>query len=308
MKTAIVSAADADFFAFLQEMLQSIEQVRPPGAKDVDLCVLDVGMTDAQRGIFGGRVTHIKDPGWDLDFPARSRTPRVLQAMFSRPFIPRHFPGYDIYIYLDADLWLQDWKVIDVLIQVARKNALAIVPEVHHAYASMYRQREGAKRALHAQFGMMYESSVAQWLAAMAAQNSGVFAMHRSCPGWTAWAEDLQDALMRVDPVQPLVEQCSLNHAIYTGKVPFSPLAAKFNWICAEALPVWDSQRNLLCDPSIPHDPLSIIHLNDLKAMPVEINCTDGSVRQTQLTWSAIQGLKFARVRSGVSPLHTPGP
>ena len=130
----------------------------------------------------------------------------------------------------------------------------------------------------------------------------------KSGAGWTAWAEDLQDALMRVDPVQPLVEQCSLNHAIYTGKLPFSPLAAKFNWICAEALPVWDSQRNLLCDPSIPHDPLSIIHLNDLKAMPVEINCTDGSVRQTQLTWSAIQGFKLDRVRSGVSPSHPPGP
>ena len=43
MKTTIISGADASFFDLLLQLVQSIRAC--PESRDVDLCILDVGLT-----------------------------------------------------------------------------------------------------------------------------------------------------------------------------------------------------------------------------------------------------------------------
>src|SRR5438132_553245 len=112
--TVIVTAADEAYFGYLNGLLSSIERAR---AGDIDLLVLDVGLSSGQLAHFKPRVTKVIAPDWDLDFPARPTMPSWFRAMTARPFIPKYAQGYDRILWLDCDTWLQDWRVIDLLIQ-----------------------------------------------------------------------------------------------------------------------------------------------------------------------------------------------
>src|ERR1019366_3197819 len=82
----------------------------------------------------------LKEPGWDLDFPGRAALPRHYQAMTARPYLPRHFPGYETYLWIDADAWVQDDAVLDLFIATARRGELAIVPEIDRGYWTIHKR------------------------------------------------------------------------------------------------------------------------------------------------------------------------
>ena len=69
-------------------------------------------------------------PGWDINFPDRHTIPNYFKTVLARPFLPRHFPEYDRYIFLDADLWLQDWNAIALLLLASERDVMAIVPAI----------------------------------------------------------------------------------------------------------------------------------------------------------------------------------
>jgi hypothetical protein len=92
--TIIISAADKVFFDLLQGLLLSIEAQR--GDSPVDIGLFDLGLTAAQRKWLAPRVTAFVEPGWDLQVPEALRKARPQdRALTVRPFLPRHFPGYD---------------------------------------------------------------------------------------------------------------------------------------------------------------------------------------------------------------------
>jgi len=122
-------------------------------------------------------------------------------------------------------------------------------------------------------------------LAVLPIINSGVWAMRRDVPFWGVWAEVMKEALAR--HVGPLTEQCALNGAIYTGKIAYYALPAWCNWNCAQATPLLDVETRLFHEPMLPHDLISILHLNDIKGREVEVLCTDGNSRKMQLSYEA---------------------
>ena len=52
----------------------------------------------------------------------------AFKAQFARPFLPRHFPGYETYLWIDADAWLQDWRAVELYVAAACGDRLAITP------------------------------------------------------------------------------------------------------------------------------------------------------------------------------------
>ena len=95
----VVSAADSGYFPLLQDAVLSVRALSP----EVAIGILDLGLLAHQREWLAERVTHLVQPGWDVDFPGRDRAPQAFQAQVARPFLPRHFPGYEMYFWLDAD-------------------------------------------------------------------------------------------------------------------------------------------------------------------------------------------------------------
>ena len=60
-----------------------------------------------------------------------------------------------------------------------------------------------------------------------------------------------------------LAERLALNVAVHLDGAPFVPLPSRCNWMCNLALPAWDRDQRLLCEPMPPHEPLGIVHLAD---------------------------------------------
>ena len=64
MRICIASGANSAFFPHLQELVQSIRD--KPESDAVDLCILDVGLSEKDTRWLGKHVAAIVRPGWDL--------------------------------------------------------------------------------------------------------------------------------------------------------------------------------------------------------------------------------------------------
>ncbi len=51
-------------------------------------------------------------PQWDFDFPGRDKLKDGYKALTARPFLPRYFPGFDLYLWIDGDCWVQQGDAI----------------------------------------------------------------------------------------------------------------------------------------------------------------------------------------------------
>ena len=162
-KTAIVISSDANYFDLLMGTVRSLQD-RAPGV-GADICILDVGLTADQVAILKDMAASVVTVGWDMDFPGRDHTPGYFKAMVSRPYLPAHFPGYETYMWIDSDAWVQDPSVISLFLDAAASGALAIVPEIDRGYSAHYkRPRPYWRRPSHRMYRWAYGWKVADRL------------------------------------------------------------------------------------------------------------------------------------------------
>jgi len=188
----IASAADRGYFPLLRDTVLSLHAHR----RDFAIGILDLGLEDGQRAWLAQRVSHIVRPGWDVAFPDQNRTPEVRKAQVARPFLRRHFPDYETYLWIDADAWVQDWRAIELYCAAAGSGRLAITPEIDRAYKRHYKRPKLfgwnlAWKNYREAFGWR----AADRLGRNPIVNCGVFALHRDAPHWEAWARVMAQAL-----------------------------------------------------------------------------------------------------------------
>jgi predicted O-methyltransferase YrrM len=254
--TIIVTSADSNFFELVQGTILSIRE--KPQGQSVDIGFFDVGCTPEQLQWIGQYVDHVVEPGWNYDLPDGDRKPKYLKALVSRPFLPEYFPGYEIYIWIDADAWVQDWFAIELLALGAKGKGFAIVPELF--------AKHGARSLRHAwiavQYSLYFHYTDFAGLEIEPLLNAGVFSGARQSPHWLAWSRRLGQAIYK--RLDILTDQFALNLAIYKDlgldRVELLPLSC--NWLANYQELLWDSQRKLWVDPSLPQSPLGIIHLS----------------------------------------------
>jgi hypothetical protein len=253
----IVSGADSGYFELLAGLVRSIRD-KPAGAR-MALGILDVGLGPAQRAWLQGQGARIVAPGWDLDFPGRTETPAFRQAQYGRPFLPRHFPGHDFYMWIDADAWVQDWAAVELFFRAAATGSLAIVPELDRAYRNFFEAWEEFHGVIRAGYAAAFDTATAERLVRHPLLNNGAFALAAEAPHWRAWADTLAMALQRSR--NELIDMTTLNHVVHVQGQPAHFLPAWCNWICHHAPPIRQSPGGLLVEPYLPHQRLGIVHL-----------------------------------------------
>jgi hypothetical protein len=284
----IVSAADAGYFPLLQDLVIS---VRAEHSK-VAIGLLDLGLAPEQRGWLADRVTHLVQPGWDVDFPGRESAPESFKAQVARPFLPRHFPGYDMYLWIDADAWLQDWRVVELYRAAAGHDRLAIVPEIDRAYKRHYKRPKLFGRTLAwKNYREAFGWRAADRLGRNPMVNCGVFALHRKAPHWQAWAGLIARVLQRTRFFY--AEQTALNYAIFAERLPVNFLPAYCNWLAGDAAPAFDARRGLFVEPYAPHEIIGVMHLAgpEQKTQRFRLQRLDGGTVETMLRYSATREL-----------------
>ena len=285
MKIALVSGGDHKYYPMILEWIASVDSAKPKDV-DVDLCILDAGLTEEQKQVLQKRVAHIAAPEWPADLPAyKIKNKEFLKACAGRPFLPELFPDYDVYVWLDGDTWVQDWGAIDLLVAGAQKSGLAICPQVDRAYGKAMRLKWlgpfpfKARSFYYSNARRAFSGKVARDLFPYPTLNAGVFAISGKAPHWARWQALIVKALEKGKVFT--AEQLSLGMMVYLEKFPAEFLPATCNWLL-ENQPVWDNDNHCFVEPSLPHQKIGIMHLSGCDAMrldrsvKVDINTEDG--------------------------------
>ncbi len=295
-RVAIVTSADAKYFPLLSELLASI--LRHRQAQNLSaICVIDAGLTPDQNKTLLDKGYTVANGIWPVELSDdRIAGREFLKACVSRPYIPQLFPGHDIYIWLDADTWIQDWSAIDLLVAGAQRSGLAVVPQVDRAYGKTmrlswfgpipYRPRSFYYSNARKSFG----GKIARQLFPFPTINAGVFALAANAPHWARWQELITQCLVRPRANIFTAEQLTMGIMIYADKYPAERLPSLCNWLC-DTKPMFDIVRGRFVEPNLPHQPLGILHLTGLDDMRAnrnvmtDITCTDGSVHPMSLRY-----------------------
>ena len=107
-KNVIVSLADSNYFELLNELVDSIKSFEK--SKDTAICILDAGLSEQQRNILSKKVDEIKSAEWDIDVSAfKVKGREWLKSQVSRAFLPKYFPGYEKYLWINLYLFNSSW-------------------------------------------------------------------------------------------------------------------------------------------------------------------------------------------------------
>ena len=136
MQIIIITAADANYFELVRGTILSVRE--KPEGENVAIGFFDLGCTPEQLQWLKTQVNIIQKPDWDFDFPGQNEAPHYLKGLLARPFLRRYFPNFDIYLWIDADAWVQDWEAVKLLVKGAAKRGLAVVAELDRGYYLPY--------------------------------------------------------------------------------------------------------------------------------------------------------------------------
>ncbi len=278
----VVTAADSRFLPFLEGLLASLRTTRQRA--DVHYACFDIGLAASDRTRLAALGLWLAEPGGHFGIAAETQ-PASLRSFLARPFLPEYFPGFDVYVWIDSDVWLQDEGVFDNYVAGARRHGMAIAHEVTRNYR--FQPWLLAWTAKH--FVKGYGIGKAAWLLSRPHVNAGFFAIRADAPHWAAWADCYARAIRRSGALVPH-DQFALNEALHSRRYELKTclLPPINNWICDRGIPMWNDQAGAFCEPRTPFRPLGALHLaGPAKRTAYRIRRTAGGAFTTCLLWGA---------------------
>lgn len=281
-----ITGGDAGYFDLMKDCIASLRATKEGRA--LTLGILDCGLSEEQRAWCRGQGGTLVTPAWDFDFPGRAGLGDGYKALTARPFLPRYFPGFDLYFWIDADCWVQQGDAISLFLDAARTGALAVAPEIHRSMRH-YRHAWGEFSGVcGAAYEACFDKETAGRLIRYPMINAGVFALHSEAPHWAGWAEIYGAALLRSTD---LTDQLALNVLVYDKGFTCEPLPSRCNWPVHHATPAWDARHGLFVEPAMPYEPLGILHMTIYTKRLAAIDVRElggphsGQVRLRSLRW-----------------------
>ena len=296
-KNVIISLADANYFELVNELVDSIKNHKQ--SENVAICIMDAGLKSEQIEILDKKVDIIKKAEWDIEVSSSKVKDREwLKSQVSRAFLPRYFPGYDKYLWIDADAWINSWYAIELYFKGCDDKKLAIATSADRAYGRVLRAdwffrsfaRIKSQNYKHAK-SSGFSEKIAREVALKPHLNIGVFALQSNAPHWEVWQKNLKKALSSGKIWGS--EQIAMNITIYSDKLDVEILPAYCNWTLIEALK-FDEKRNTLVEPYLPNHEIGIVHfagknndeIRNNKEFVSKIQTTEGRVIEKKLRFN----------------------
>ncbi|UBF28965.1 hypothetical protein K9N68_14660 [Kovacikia minuta CCNUW1] len=269
----IASAADAAYFGWLNDLITSVLTTRASLQRSLDydlaLGCFDVGLTEQQQHWLQQNGVQLVEPLWHVIDEEQSKdiTP-FLRALLAKAFLSEYFPGYDIYLWIDADAWVQDWRAIDLFVQGAHeRKGLAIVPELTRNSPGFYGQLDTVLQYHREILIRLTDEETANQLYLYPLLNLGAYALHKNALHWINWQLCLQ-RMLQAHPPEFMMETVSLVVAAYgcAGFEQIEFLPAWCNWTThSMTLPCWDREQSCFVERYLPRHPIGILHLSGMK-------------------------------------------
>ena len=303
-KYIIVSGADERYICFLEGLLESIGQTQ---MEKYDLGIIDLGLTESGRERIKSHNMNVifAEPGWPRDFHEDQHAPKYKKIFLLKPFLPDIFPGYDGYIWIDADVWFQYSDAIDDYVTAGQSRGAAFSFEAHPCYRSTQKIRN---RAFFTRYftnnikDYFFEKSKSMFGVNIAVRNglhpilnSGVFYIggHRT-PIWSAW----QDSIMAADLTgerrsTQICDQTCLLVSLIQHNIPYSIMPSTHNWLPHHCVPIIDDRNFILLDPAYPNPPIKAIHLVGIKSKLLSLPSANRGRIDMAMDWKSFQEMKM---------------
>ena len=262
---AIVTLADSNYFELLQELIDSIKAHEQ--SKTVSICVLDAGLTAEQSTILKKKVHSIKKAEWDIEVPGYKVAGKEwLKSQVSRAFLPKYFPEFNKYLWIDCDAWVSDWSTVEMYFEACKNGKLGITQSVGQGYRVLSKvnwlfgklaliKSQNYKHAKKSGFS----ESTARKIAFAPHINIGVFSLEKNSSCWKVWQDLLKKALSSGKVFGS--EGLAMNIAVYDSNVDVEFLPLYCNWIASNVLPKYDQDNDTFVEPYLPHNKIGIMHL-----------------------------------------------
>ena len=264
-KNVIVSLADANYFPLLEELVSSIKRFEE--SNSIAICILDAGLTKEQKEKLSSKVDEIKSAEWDIEVPNHKVNGKEwLKSQVSRAFLPKYFPSYEKYLWIDCDAWVNDWKCIQLYFKACDNGKLGITQTIGPGYKITSKvnwllgklaiiKSQNFKHAVKSKIG--YEK--ARKLAFAPHINIGVFSLEKNSPGWSLWQNNLLKTLKAGNIFGS--EGLAINISVYIDDLKTEFLPLNCNWITSNLLPKYDDEKKTFVEPYLPNYKIGIMHL-----------------------------------------------
>ena len=297
-KRTIVSLADSNYFPLLDELIDSIKRFIE--SKDTAICVLDAGLSEEQKNKLLSKVDEIKSAEWDIKVPESKIEGREwLKSQVSRAFLPKYFPNYEKYLWIDCDAWVNDWQTIELYFKACDNNKLGITQTIGPGYKITSKvdwvfgklaiiKSQNFKHAIKSNISL----DKARKLAFAPHINIGVFSLEKNSKSWEIWQNNLRETLKGGDIFGS--EQLAMNISVYHDNIETEFLPLNCNWITSNLLPKFDETNDTFVEPYLPNNKIGIMHLaagiwkdnQDMrlnKDIKIEIKTLDGKTLNKSL-------------------------
>ena len=264
-KNVIVSLADANYFPLLDELVDSIKRFKQ--SEDVAICILDAGLKEDQRDSLSKKVDEIKNAEWDIEVPNyKVKGKEWLKSQVSRAFLPKYFPNYEKYLWIDCDAWVNDWNCVGLYFKACDDGKLGITQSIGPGYkiTSKVNWLFGKLALIKSQnFKHAVKSKIsyadARKLAFAPHINIGVFSLEKDSKGWSTWQNNLEKTLKAGNIFGS--EGLAINMSVYIDNLETEFLPLNCNWITSNLLPKYDQKQSTFVEPYLPNYKIGIMHL-----------------------------------------------
>jgi len=261
----IVSLADSNYFELLNELIDSIKKFEQ--SKNVSICILDAGLTEDQKNKLSEKIDEIKIAEWDIEVPSYKVSGKEwLKSQVSRAFLPKYFPGYKKYLWIDCDAWVNDWQTVELYFKACENGKLGITQTMGPGYKIVSKVKwifgklaliksQNFKHAINSKIGI----DKARKLAFAPHINIGVFSLEHDSSCWKIWQDNLAITLKSGKIFGS--EGLAINMSVYVDDIETEFLPLNCNWIASNLLPKFDEEKQTFVEPYLPNYNIGIMHL-----------------------------------------------
>ena len=271
----IVSSADSKYFFLLKELFLSLD--KSGILSDYQFSILDTGLTEEQRIFFLDNSVIIKEAIWNTSVPKFKILGRDnLKTQVARAYLPDYFEDYKLYIWLDADMWLNDIESFNLYEKGAFNNKLTIVPQSDRAYVKnanvewLFGFPKKIKTINYKNISKSISKSLGRKYAFHSTLNAGAFAINDNVNIWKCFQKNIKLAAKKGRIFG--TDQVALALSIYEDGLPSEFLPAYCNWMCEFNMPKFDSENGQFVEPYIPNHPIALVHLAGLDDIRLDKN------------------------------------
>ena len=263
----IVSSSDSKYFFLIKELYLSLKHSNL--FNEYDFAILDTGLNEEQKFFFKDNHVLISSAKWNVKVPHYKILGREnLKTQVARAFLPDYFEHYKVYVWLDADMWLNDLNSFLLYEKGALNNKLTIVPQVDRAYKKNANVEwflgfpKKIKTINYKNIGKSVSKKLARKYAFHSTLNAGAFAINDNYKIWQCFQKNVKLAAKKGRIFG--TDQVALALSIYEDKIPTEFLPAYCNWMCEFHLPKFDKDRLQFIEPYLPNHPIALMHLAGL--------------------------------------------